>query len=387
MSTRSLINLLSQPTAPYRELHVHEYLKKELEKAGVPHFDDPSRNLIVGVSNEGAYRKLVSQRTKEPVFVFISHMDHPGFHAQSWVGRNKLEIKWFGGSPTKHLTGAKVWLADSSGWRGHGTMTRATLIPSKRGIESGVVRVEEFSKQETPDPTDLFGGFGFRKPAWQSGKLIYTKAADDLVGVHAIVALAKQRMKNNSKSGPGFIGLLTRAEEVGFIGAIAHYELGWLKQAHRPVIGVSLETSRTLPGAVFGKGPVVRLGDRATLFDPGSTHQFLKIAKQTLKEKYQSRIMDGGTCEGTVSMAFGFKTIAVSIPLGNYHNQSFEGGPDSRGPLGPAPEYVHLDDVAGMQKLLSQLMKPGVNWELPWADVRAGLIKRRREAQPLLRLR
>ena len=46
-----------------------------------------------------------------------------------------------------------------------------------------------------------------------------------------------------------FIGLLTRAEEVGFIGAIAHFDLGWLTRAGRPIICVNLENFRTSRGA------------------------------------------------------------------------------------------------------------------------------------------
>src|SRR5262249_14112773 len=145
-----------------------------------------------------------------------------------------------------------------------------------------------------------------------------------------------------SKKKQPFIGLLTRAEEVGFIGAIGHFELGWVQKALRPVICVSLETSRALPGAEIGKGPVVRLGDRTTVFDSSSLKIFSDLAAKTLPDKHQKRVMDGGTCEATAATVYGLPCVGISIPLGNYHNQSFEGGPDSAGPLGPAPEFVHL---------------------------------------------
>ena len=45
--------------------------------------------------------------------------------------------------------------------------------------------------------------------------------------------------------------------------------------------------------------------------------------------------MDGGTCEATTATVYGYPCVGISVPLGNYHNQCFEGGPDSRGPLGP----------------------------------------------------
>src|SRR5207253_7978983 len=106
-------------------------------------------------------------------------------------------------------------------------------------------------------PKEYYGCFRFRSPVWQEGDLLYTKAADDLVGAFVIASLG---MKYRKKNKP-FLGLLTRAEEVGFVGAIGHFEQGWLGKARRPVLVISLETSRTLPGAEIGKGPVVRRGD------------------------------------------------------------------------------------------------------------------------------
>src|SRR4051812_31739432 len=89
--------------------------------------------------------------------------------------------------------------------------------------------------------------------------------------------------------------------------------------------------------------------------------------------------MDGGTCEATVAVALGYHAIGISIPLGKYHNQSFEGGPDSRGPKGPAPEFVHEDDIEGMMRLCEALMTPKLPWADPWGkklkDLRRNLKK------------
>jgi endoglucanase len=212
----------------------------------------------------------------------------------------------------------------------------------------------------------------FRAPVWREQDLIYTQAADDLIGAFAIVSLAKElwskRKSRKSLLDPPFIGLLTRAEEVGFIGAIAHFEQGWLQKAKRPILCISLETSRTLPGAEIGKGPVVRLGDFSTVFDAGALRVFTDLAGRILPQKHQRRIMDGGSCEATAATAYGFKTLGISVPLGNYHNQSFEGGPDSAGPLGPAPEFVHRGDVQGLYQLCLGLMESGLPWQTPWKE-------------------
>jgi endoglucanase len=378
MNRALLDQILSQPTSPFREGHVISLLTGVLEKGNVPHFQDPAGNLVVGVANQKEYRSLLKQKTDEPLRIFIAHMDHPGFHGESWTKSGNLQVKWHGGSPTADLEGAKVWVADRSGWQASALFTQAVLHESGRMIVSGEVKFDDASAAEIqkrfPKGSEIFGGFGFRAPVWQEGDLLYTKAADDLVGCFAIVSTALdlfenqkgQKNKKKAKKNTSFLGLLTRAEEVGFIGAIAHLNLGWLDKSRRTLMAVSLETSRTLPGAEFGKGPVVRLGDRYTVFDAGKLRVFTELAEKVLPGKHQRRIMDGGSCEATAATVFGIPASGISVPLGNYHNQCFEGGPDSRAALGPAPEFVHLDDVQGLLELCKAILLPKRPWNRPW---------------------
>lgn len=384
MDVALLHKVLSQPTAPFREGHVVRAVSEYLTEKKVPFFKDPVGNIVVGVASPEAYRELLSRVTREPACVYIAHMDHPGFHGAAWLKDDVLSVVWHGGSPKKNLVGAPLWLADGLKMRGEGKFLSVKLAKNGRGIETAKVKVTGFTKLECPDAKALFGAFRFKKPYWKVGDRIYTKAADDLVGVSTIVSLAVARAASPSPDGPAFIGLLTRAEEVGFIGCIGHLDLGWLSARKRPVMCVSLETSRNLPGAIPGKGPVVRLGDRATTFDAGGTQVFTQLAQKTLGKKFQRRIMDLGTCEGTAATVFGFTTIAVSIPLGNYHNESFEGGPECRGKLGPGPEFVHLSDAKGMYKLCEAILTPSLPWHAPWAERRAQFQDSFRKAEPLL---
>lgn len=370
-----LHSVLSQPSAPFRERHVLELLKHELEQGGVPHFIDPVGNLVLGASSKADYLKVLKTRSKEPLRLYIAHTDHPGFHGESWIGQAKgdtaqLAITWHGGSPIADIENAKVWLASRDGLAGEGRFVSAKLIPSGRALESGIVSVPAELRVRFPKATDLYGGFAFRAPVWQEGRVIYTKAADDLVGSFAIVSLALDLFKKGRKSSkrPPFLALLTRAEEVGFIGAIGHFELGWIKQAKRPVLCVSLETSRQLPGAEIGKGPVVRLGDKTGVFSSNYLRAFTDVANKQLAGRHQKRVMDGGTCEATAAIAYGLPAVGISVPLGNYHNMNFEGGPDSSSQsLGPAPEFVHMDDIQGLLELCHALLDTGIDWSNPWS--------------------
>lgn len=369
---RLLTQLLSRPTAPFREQQVIDFARTLLDRASVPYFCDPAGNIVIGCPSAAAYRTLLRAKSSEPVRLFIAHMDHPGFHGQRWLSPTRLQVKWHGGSPIKHLVGSRVWLANAGELVGEAHIAHAKLLPTRHAIDSAELRLTHPPFPALP-ASSLYGGFRFRAPVWRLGKRLYTQIADDLVGVFAVLATACMHFRGKRRLHEPFIGLLTRAEEVGFVGAIAHLELGWLSKARRPVLAVSLETSRTLPNALIGKGPVVRLGDRRNVFDGGYLRVLSEVAEQLLPGRHQRRVMDGGSCEATAALAWGLPAIGISVPLGNYHNQGFEGGPDCVGDQGPAPEFVHLDDIDGLLTLCRGLMQSGLPWTDPWGSQRTRL--------------
>jgi endoglucanase len=373
-----LFSLLSQPTAPFCEQHVMREVERQLAHSRIPHFSDPHGNIVLGVASPAAYRSLLNQKGDEPVRIFIAHMDHPGFHVTKKLSQTRFAVKWFGGTPCKHVNGRKVWLADQDQQWTSAVVRKAKKHPRFNTLSTAevVVAKQQAAVLDGIKPSSLFGGFEFSKPVWQRGRRLYTRAADDLVGVFAIMETARSLFSRRQKSAP-FIGLLTRAEEVGFVGAVAHLELGWLDKAKRPLLVVSLEASRNLPGAVLGKGPIVRLGDRRTVFAADGLQVLSELAEKVLKGGHQRRIMDGGACEATAATAWGLPSIGISLPLGNYHNQGLDGGAECPEKFGPAPEFVHLDDIDGELKLCRALMRDKLGWQDAWAGVRKRLQRNR----------
>src|SRR5687767_8392118 len=187
MDTKFLNTVLSQPTAPFRESHVKTALIAKLKDEQVAHFCDPHGNIVVGASSPGEYGDILARDTAEPVRLFIAHMDHPGFHGVKWTSKTSKELQftWLGGSPRKFLVGAPVWLADASGLRAEGVMAKPKLNKMGSALESGVVKL---AKPLEADAKSLFGSFRFRAPVWWKKNVIYTKAADDLVGAFVIVS-------------------------------------------------------------------------------------------------------------------------------------------------------------------------------------------------------
>jgi endoglucanase len=109
------------------------------------------------------------------------------------------------------------------------------------------------------------------------------------------------------------------------------------------------------------------------------------VAQAALPGRHQRRIMDGGTCEATAAMVCGLPAIGISVPLGNYHNEAYEGAPGIAATRGPAPEFVHLDDIDGLLRLCRALLARGLAWDQPWRAVAHRLHRNLRAYRALLK--
>jgi endoglucanase len=308
-------------------------------------------------------------------------MDHPGFHGARWLGPDRLAVRWHGGGPRRHLNGARVWLSIDGSTEWTGTLRRPVLARDGHGLARAEVRLAA-PHGRRPGARRVYGGLAFRAPCWGAGQRLYGRVADDLVGVFAIVEAACSRPRRRAGA-PALLGLLTRAEEVGFVGMLAHLDGGWLQRARRPLLCVSLEASRNGPGARPGRGPVIRLGDRQGPFSPDGARVLDLLANDVLPERHQRRLMEGGSCEATAMLAHGLPSAGLAVPLGNYHNQNLDGGQDAAAPDGPAPEFVDRRDVAGLLTLCRALAAR--RWpDDPWQTIRRRLDRRLRNARARL---
>jgi len=142
-----------------------------------------------------------------------------------------------------------------------------------------------------------------------------------------------------------FHALFTRAEEIGFAGALAAIKS---KKPLASMPTLSLETSKARGFAKVDGGPVVRVGDRLSIFDSRITH-WLETAFRDLQSDrpnaiYQRLLMGGGTCEASVFHRAGLPTGALCVALNNYHN------------MGPGTsirvESISLRDIQGLYDFL-----------------------------------
>ncbi len=319
---------LSAPaTAPYDEVDTRDALHGWLKRLRLPYEVDPFGNTLVRVRH-GHPRKQIA---------FVAHLDHPAFRVESVEG-SRVTCRAEGGLPTVGLRGAKLWFP-KTGDRGiKGKVESAQLVDVKgrAQIKSAVIRIP--AKGLRPEPGD-FAIFDI--PALRrAGNRLKMRVADDLAGCTAIVA-ALSTLSKHGKPVDAW-GVFTRAEEVGFHGAIALAIDGRLP---RDMSVISVECSQAYGDIVVGKGPVVRLGDRSGPFDPRASSLLTGAAHELGKKlTHQKALMTGGTCEATAFGAFGYPVAGIALPLAAYHNQ---------GPRGVVPEEIDLRDLEGAVKLIT----------------------------------
>ena len=324
------LNILSRlavrPAVAYREADVASAVALTLDELAVEYQVDASGNMIALIPGQDP--------SAEPL-ALVAHMDHPGFEAVSYQG-DYLVGEALGGVPAASFeAGVPLHIILGDGKRLPATTAGRHGDESERQV---LIQLAEPARLELPlavvfDLTDF----------QIDGDLIRMRAADDLAGCASILAALAQL---SVQPPPGDVyGVFTRAEEVGLMGARLLAESGRLP---KETLVVSLESSRTLPGAEQGSGPVIRVGDAGMTFSADAESVLLK-ARETLQLqeggfRVQRQLMSGGVCEASAFALYGYRTTGIAFPLGNYHNGAADGTIQA--------EYIHVEDFIGGVRLI-----------------------------------
>ncbi len=303
---------------------------------GVPVHADPYGNLIT------TYMGPRSDDADMPTIAFVAHMDHPGFEVIDEDGDSYVARALGGVPPASFYPGVPLSIATKDG----AVLKAATS--GRHGAEDQRMITLELDQPQTlalPAPAVLDLPSFLLKDG-----LAHMRAADDLAGCAAILAATKELVEGDREANQNVgrvHGIFTLAEEVGLVGARLLAEAGNLP---KDSLIVSLEASRSLPGALLGEGPVIRVGDASFTFD-AEAESALNRAKEQLQHmhpdfKCQRQLMSGGTCEASAFIYYGYHATGVALPLGNYHNITEAGG--------IAPEYISVDDLGSTVELIVQ---------------------------------
>jgi endoglucanase len=192
---------------------------------------------------------------------------------------------------------------------------------------------------------------------------LHARACDDVAGLSAILCMLDAICRKPTAV-PCY-AFFTRAEEVGFGGALAAVSD---RTVPRSATVVAVECSKAIAGVAMGDGPILRVGDKASIFTPAATGWCQVVAERLAARDssfaYQRKLMDGGTCESTAYCHYGYQATGVCLALGNYHNMDTD-----RKKVGP--EFIDIRDFDNLVKWFVALAAAPA--EIPYEGVHPGL--------------
>lgn len=323
-----LRELLSAPTAPYHEQAVIVKVHDWASRCGVEFRQDKFGNVVL-------HHRQGRAKTR---WFFEAHMDHPGFLVKRCHGLS-VEAEFLGSVRTEFFPSSRVRLYAPEG-------SHVAIVQSvKKSKSSPFLQCSLKLRRPAVIPAETIGMWDLPDMRL-NGKRLSSRGCDDVVGCAGVLCAIERIIA------AGFdcdvTGLLTRAEEVGFIGTLAACRDGTIP-ADALVVGI--ETSKAQPAGRLGSGVVVRVGDAVRTFDPSLTAHVTAVAAEAAKRdatfRFTRQLMPGGACESSAYLMMGYQTTGLCIPLGNYHNM---------GPGGKiASEQVDMDDFENLVRLLVAL--------------------------------
>lgn len=344
---------MRQAAAPFHEHGVRAEVEKICAEHQLEFKRDEFGNVIVRLRTATKLRPIA----------LAAHMDHPGFDVVRQLSAKTWLARFLGGVPDDYFrAGVPLRLMPGA-------------VPAKLGRRPGKEKEFELHAKNVVKVAPQFAVWELEDFAVRKGH-IQGRACDDLIGVASILATLIELKRRRARV--HVIGVIARAEEIGFLGAMA---AAASKGLPKDALVISLETSRELPDVKMEQGVILRVGDRTSIFSSKAMRYLAEVAAglKTADKKFQFQraLMSGGTCEATAYQEFGFETAAVCVALGNYHNC----GEGNR----IAAEFVSAADALSMVGLLA-----GAAQQMPqYAKLIGKLPERlqamRREAEPRLR--
>lgn len=352
-----LETILKNPTAPYREAAVlraiDAFAKERAQRVTLT--IDAAGNRILTVRGS-------ARAPESPSIAFTAHVDHPALVPDS-TGRFELLGRVY---PAARLVNGKICY-----YRESGEPAGTGVINSVEEVGSRVFT--NLSRSGGEFMTGDYAAFDF--PYLQyDGDRIVGRVCDDLLGAISILATVEEILTKQLDL--TFLAIFTRAEEVGFVGALALLENPMISKS-LPIVGLECSAARG-GNATIGDGPIVRVGDRIATFDPSISAFLRDCAEELVKEDsnyhYQRRLMQGGACESTAYQLDGRPAGALCLALGNYHNIPDPDPDDAT--TGLAPEFVSKRDLIGLVQLMVRAVERSANLSDPWKSTRESLAKR-----------
>jgi len=352
-----LKELTSLPTAAGREQRVIQWVERWVNARNkLTLARDPAGNLIITQrslkTRSGARRSSSRAHDVKPIW-FTAHLDHPAFVVLPGDTRQReIELEFRGGVHDPYFLGAAIEIIDR---KDHAH--RAVIIEvdaSAKPFKRVVARLSKRTRVIEPGDIGRWIMASGQRAVIRKG-LLHAPACDDLAAVAAALAAMDVILHDCPELAQHVGVLLTRAEEIGFVGAIAACKHKAIPRGARLIC---LENSRSFAESPVGAGPIVRVGDKASVFTPELTNRISAIAAAHQARynhfTFQRKLMPGGTCEATAFAAYGYASTCLCLPLGNYHNMvAIDEVLAGATPARCDAEFIAVSDYHGLIELLT----------------------------------
>lgn len=332
---RWLLELTNLPTAAGQEGRIVQWVERYVARR---------KHLTLTADRYGNLTlKHKDRQSKTPLYI-TAHMDHPAFVLREITGKKEALAEFRGGVELSYFPRTRVRLHHGRQKPQRGRIME--VLDSRQATGFGANDSAKLLRVKFDQPVV---GTALDVLTWDVGESrivgdrLHAPGCDDVAGVTAAL-VAYDRI---SKKLAGDVRvLLTRAEEVGFIGAIAACKAKSLPRGARLIC---LENSKSFAESPIGAGPIVRVGDFTSTFDPDLTYRIAQIARAEANRdstfRWQRKLMPGGTCEASVFQSYGYCATCVCLPLGNYHNMN-----DVKGRI--EAETISVSDFDHLVRLL-----------------------------------
>lgn len=383
--TQWLKELTAIPTAAGHEHRVIDWINNWLtDRPDISSKTDAHGNIELRLSN--------NEETNNPIY-FTAHLDHPAFVVEEALSSSEVILAFRGGVMSDYFPDAAIRIHPPyDNHHTNNTYALATITNEHKVDDPDNTDNKPWSETDPkPDkpPFKLYHAI-LKDPqpitpgsiaTWdlpdqeiitddQGKQTLYTNACDDLAALAAALSALDELRILNDKNDTRV--LLTRAEEIGFIGAIGACRDQFMPKDSRIL---ALENSRAFADSPIHAGPIVRVGDRISVFSPDLTGAVAKVAETIAggpatptasqkesdlpKWRWQRKLMAGGACEASVFCAYNYTSTCLCLPLGNYHNMAnlseAQAGTHEQ-EFGTPPrvgrEHIGIDDYQGMVDLL-----------------------------------
>ena len=334
---KDLIRRLTDVRSPSgREDSITEAIKKELQR----HVDDMrTDNLgnLIAVKKGSSGKKLLLDAHMDEIGFVVSHIDDNGF----------LRVETVGGvSPYMMLGTRIVFDGGVTGVTGMEAESMKDTIENIKNLDLDVLFIDIGARsKEEAEALVSIGTFGTYEPGFvDAGNRLISKSMDDRIGCAILVQVAKELDKPEDD----VYFVFSTQEEVGLVGAsVAAFDI-------MPDLAVAVDVTAgpdTPKGSKrmkfkLGKGPTIKIKDRASISSSFFVDRMTKVAKDhSIPFQYEVLLYGGTNAMGYQLTGRGIRAGTVSVPTRYVHSPH---------------EMVDLDDVLGAVKMLKALAEEGV---------------------------